>query len=121
MMNLPNWLAGATGAKAFAGPSGAPNWGDALQGIGHSLAQNYRNNFTPRTGGPAQTQGSPLADIITKGILGSPPPQVQPQPSVMRPDGNMTGGIMPVTPPLPKQPMPQMDGMNLLQALGLMK
>lgn len=41
-MNLPGWLANATGAARFAGPSGVANIGDLFQAAGHSMLQHYR-------------------------------------------------------------------------------
>lgn len=44
-MAIPSWLAALTGAGQFANnPANGfqPTFGDALQGIGHSMAEHYR-------------------------------------------------------------------------------
>lgn len=76
-MQLPNWLSGMTGAAKFAAPGGKPNFGDAFQGIGHSMMNHYRHNFQ---GKPFPGQESPATkasiDSILAGLSG-PAPQIQ--------------------------------------------
>lgn len=45
-MAIPNWLVQASGAMKFAtnpASPGVPTMGDVMQGIGHSMANHYRN------------------------------------------------------------------------------
>lgn len=58
-MQLPNWLAGLTGANKFANnPANgfAATFGDMLQGAGHSMAQHYRGEGG-KYGGPSLIAG----------------------------------------------------------------
>jgi hypothetical protein len=66
-MALPAWLVQATGAMKFAtnpASPGVPTFGDALQGIGHSMAEHYRR-------GQAQPQAP--------GAAPAPAPSLMPQ------------------------------------------
>lgn len=73
-MQLPSWLAGLTGAKEFANNpanGNVPTWGDAMQGIGHSMMENYRR--TP--GQPAAPSASQTPGVPGGGQLRLPQPQ----------------------------------------------
>jgi hypothetical protein len=69
-MAIPSWLASMTGAQAFANnPLNGfqPTMGDAMQGIGHSLAEHYRQGGlapapagTPPIVAPTPPSGLPM-------------------------------------------------------------
>ena len=73
---LPSWITALTGADKFANnPENgfAPTWGDALQGIGHSLMQHYRGQggtyggptlFGGVNAAPGMGINGKLADIL---------------------------------------------------------
>lgn len=66
-MQLPDWLIKATGAQQFANnPANGfvPTLGDAFQGIGHSMAEHYRNGQGPKK---EHSMGG-IGDIL--GLLG---------------------------------------------------
>lgn len=77
-MDIPPWLAKATGANPFAmNPANGfnPTVGDAMQGIGHSMMEHYRRNSAPQTPA-AGGGGNPMLGILggmipPMGILGN--------------------------------------------------
>ena len=102
-MQLPNWLAGLTNARTFANnPENnfQPTFGDALQGIGNSMATHWQRNFgNPQTGnaqhgaaravpletgivaGPGGGVGFPGVEAILAGLRGDgPAPYAPPAP-----------------------------------------
>ena len=66
-MQLPDWLIKATGAAQFANnPNNGfqPTIGDALQGIGHSMMENYRRDLAPSgSQAPGVPGGAPPAGV----------------------------------------------------------
>lgn len=118
-MAIPDWLAGLTNARQFANnPANnfQPTMGDALQGIGSSMATHWRRNFAnpeagtgqagPAVGMPLQT-GIPQAaaglapglEAILSGLRGegpnpyaSPAPALTPAPGVIQAGTQGFGG-----------------------------
>lgn len=107
---IPQWLAGLTGANAHAlnfANDFQPTFGDALQGIGSSMKSHYLQGQGQPQG---QQQASPLATILG-GLGGGVPPQgteqtpaLPPAPTVnpnqiqgspLAPVGNWTGPFDP--------------------------
>lgn len=78
-MALPNWLVQATGAMKFANnPANGfqPTMGDAMQGIGHSMMNHYRNGQgTPPAGGAPQP-APPPAPMFAAGLINPSAPPV---------------------------------------------
>lgn len=75
-MALPAWLVQATGAMKFAtnpASPGVPTMGDALQGIGHSMANHYRRNQ-----GQAQAPGAAPAPAPAAAPMGMDPMNMRP-------------------------------------------
>jgi hypothetical protein len=103
-MNIPNWLAGLTGANKFANnPANGfqATLGDLLQAGGHSILQHYRGNggqyggqkLEPgvNVGAGVNLGRQPLAQALQglgRPVEGSalPPAQAQPQPMPLRPE-----------------------------------
>lgn len=87
-MQLPDWLSKMTGAAPFAAPGGKPNFGDGLQGIGHSMMNHYRRNSgMPGVAGPEQQDlAKAQIDEILAGLAGTPQVgQMPPPPPPMFP------------------------------------
>jgi hypothetical protein len=101
-MQLPSWLANLTGATQFANnPANnfAPTFGDALQGIGHSMAEHYRRgqaDGASNGGLDGALKGLPPIEKVAlhfapqgdvgqmpqvSGQVMAPPPVVQPAPT----------------------------------------
>lgn len=91
--SLAHLFMNAAGAGKFAAPGGQPNFGDALQGIGHSMKQHYLGtpeNIPTVVGGtnptgllpaPVAKAGPSLADIAA--LFGHPQAQAPaPTPAV---------------------------------------
>lgn len=129
---IPQWLAGLTGANAHAlnfSNDFQPTMGDALQGIGSSMKNHYLQG--QGQAGQGQPQANPLAAILG-GLGGGVPPQgteqtpaLPPAPSVnprqiqgspLAPVGNWTG---PFDPRAQGQGQPPQDFASILRGLGL--
>lgn len=90
----------ASGAGKFAAPGGAPNFGDALQGIGHSLKQHYLGtpeniptaiggtNVAGLPAGPPAKPTSPL-ELLAKMWMGQQQPQQEQPPTPLLPQVQM--------------------------------
>lgn len=137
MFALPQFLSSITSAAKFAAPGGAPTWGDALQGIGNSMANHnrYGTNDPLELMGMAAKKGTPNMP----GLNGSNPDFMapfaqqfaaqQPQPQALgfqlpsanpdfMPMGGQYGGTAPQLPPImPAQSQPGLGGLlgTLLQ------
>lgn len=105
-MNLMDMFRSITGANQFAAPGQQGNFGDGLQGIGHSLAQwaRYGQGDTPEWAQPKGQAGQTTPTLNTQtpqqvayAAQMPPPAPMQPQP-VMAPVGQTPGmGIAPIS------------------------
>lgn len=101
-MNIPPWLAGLTGANAYAtnfANDFQPTVGDALQGIGSSMKRHYLAGTAPQQ----QPQGVDLMSILS-GLGG----QGQPQPGPAAPA--IPTPAPPVAAPSPQAPLGNWTG-----------
>lgn len=76
-MAIPGWLVQASGAMKFANnPANgfAPTMGDVMQGIGHSLAEHYRNGQGVAPG--AAPAPAPAAPSLAPSPVTAAPPVV---------------------------------------------
>jgi hypothetical protein len=107
-MNIPTWLSKMTGAEAFAtNPNNMfqPTLGDALQGIGHSMAEHYRRG-----------QGAGMPSPLAGPQATTPAPEPVALPQIQR---------QPVAAPNPVEFTPTAAGLplnlTLAQLLGNMR